>query len=128
MFEYNYVFELEDKVFDIGEHSLNTCKEKFLKKKNACHSLTNLNFSIILSAILNFFHPDFTHLTQTSFLTMLFLTLKDHFLGVPTVVQWDWQHLGKTGMQAGLITGPAQWVKDLMLPQLWFRSRLIRSI
>ena len=43
--------------------------------------------------------------------------------GVPAVVQWNRQHLGSPG-NVGVISGPAQWVKDLVLPQRRLRLRL----
>ena len=40
----------------------------------------------------------------------------------PTVVQWDWRSWER--WDSGLIPSPAEWVKDLVLSQLWLRSRL----
>ena len=48
--------------------------------------------------------------------------LKNIFVGVPTVMQWDRQHLWGRG--TGLIPGPAKWVRDLALLQLQLRSQL----
>lgn len=79
--ECNYVFELEDKVFDIGGHSLNTCKDNFLRI--ACHSLINLNFSIILSSnpyIFTIFSTWFYSPHSDILFNSAFLTLRDHFL------------------------------------------------
>ena len=41
--------------------------------------------------------------------------------GVPTLVQWDWWHVGSTKSQ---VQSPALWVKDPGLPQLWLRLQL----
>ena len=41
-------------------------------------------------------------------------------LGVPAVTQWVSNQVFLCG-GTGLIPGPAQWVKDPMLPQLWHR-------
>ena len=48
---------------------------------------------------------------------------KERNLGVPTVVQWvkDSSYLCEG---AGLTPGPTQWLKDLLLPQLWYRLPL----
>ena len=44
-------------------------------------------------------------------------------LGVPTVVQWDWQHLCSIGMQVGSLARYSG-LKDPLLLQLQHRSQL----
>ena len=51
---------------------------------------------------------------------------KDFFSGVHTVVQWNQWNLEST--DAGLIPSLAQWVKDLLLLQLWLRLDLIPGL
>ena len=42
--------------------------------------------------------------------------------GASTMAQRDWHCLGSAGKRVQ--SQVAQWVKDLVLPQLWLRSRL----
>ena len=39
------------------------------------------------------------------------------------MVQWDWQHFGRA-WDVGSILGLAQWIKDLVLLQVWLRLQL----
>jgi hypothetical protein len=69
-YEYNFVFELEDKVFDFGAYPLNTCKDKFsfYKQRIACHPSINL-----------FFHHPVLQLLYILKSLILLFALKPHF-------------------------------------------------
>ena len=45
-------------------------------------------------------------------------------MGVPAVAQWAQQHLGSTGTQVRSLAWLAQWIKDLVMLQLWLHSGL----
>lgn len=46
---------------------------------------------------------------------------KKQYLGIPTTVEQDWQHLWSARVQ--FVSSPVQHVNDPALPQLWHRSQ-----
>lgn len=81
MYEFNYMFELKDKVFDIDERLWSTDIENFFFAQRIVATLSKLIFyHSIHSNYFQFAEIYFTVLSQTTSSTTLFLPRKGHLL------------------------------------------------